>query len=237
MLRITNLIKKYDRITVLKITDLVIGSGELVGLVGNNGAGKTTLFRLLLDLICSDGGEILSGKYDVAKSENWKEYTGSYLDEGFLIDFLTPEEFFYFIGSIYGINRQMIDQKLASFNSFFNGEILDQPKKYIRDFSTGNKQKIGVVSTLITDPQVIILDEPFNSLDPSAQMHLKKILSEYNNNTGATILISSHNLVHVTDICTRIILLEKGQIIRDIKNDGSALHELNEYFSGEELSS
>jgi ABC-2 type transport system ATP-binding protein len=233
MITIKNLVKKYNQKIVLNINELIIGKGEILGLVGNNGAGKTTLFRLLLDLIRADIGEVRSGEWIVAKTENWKDYTGSFLDEGFLIDFLTPEEFFYFIGNIYGINKQKIDEKLDLYKSLFNDEILEQQKKYIRDFSKGNKQKIGVVSSLITDPQVIILDEPFNSLDPTSQILMKRILTDYNKRTSATILISSHDLNHVTDICHRIVLLEKGIIIRDIHNNSSALEELNEYFSVE----
>ena len=235
MIAIRNLGKAYNQIIVLNINKLVINKGEILGFVGNNGAGKTTLFHLLLDLIKADKGEVLSGKWNVAKTENWKDYTGSYLDEGFLIDFLTPEEFFYFIGNIYGLSKLEVDKKISMYKSFFNDEIFCQRKKYIRDFSKGNKQKIGIVSTIITDPKVMILDEPFNSLDPTSQIVLKRILIDYNKRTGATILISSHDLNHVTDICQRIVLLEKGLVIRDIQNDnGSALAELNEYFSVEE---
>lgn len=231
MISIKNLRKAYNQKIVLNINELVINRSEIFGLVGNNGAGKTTLFRLLLDLIKADKGEVSLGGLVVSRSEEWKDYTMSYLDEGFLIDFLTPEEFFYFIGNIYGMDKQQVDEKLAAFGLFFNEEIIGYRGKYIRDFSKGNKQKIGVVSALITDPQVLILDEPFNSLDPTSQILLKRILVDYNNRTGATILISSHNLKHVTDVCQRIILLEKGIIIRDIENCDTALAELSEYFS------
>jgi ABC-2 type transport system ATP-binding protein len=231
MITIRNLGKAYNQKIVLNVNELVINKGEIFGLVGNNGAGKTTLFRLILDLIKANKGEVLSGEWSVAKTENWKDYTGSYLDEGFLIDFLTPEEFFYFIGNIYGLSKLEVDEKLTKYKSFFNDEILSQHKKYIRDFSKGNKQKIGIVSTLINDPKVLVLDEPFNSLDPTSQIVLKQILSDFNKRNEATILISSHDLNHVTDICQRIVLLEKGLVIRDIQNNGMVLAELNEYFS------
>lgn len=105
-------------------------------------------------------------------------------------------------------------------------------RKYIRDFSAGNKQKVGIVAALLTRPQLVILDEPFNFLDPSSQNHLKKLLVEYNKTEGATILISSHNLQHTTDISTRITLLEHGVIIKDLDNkDGGAEKELEEYFN------
>jgi ABC-2 type transport system ATP-binding protein len=231
MINIKSLGKAYDRNIVLNISDLHIAAGEIFGLVGNNGAGKTTLLRLMLDLIKADKGEVLSGDIPVSKSENWKDYTASYLDEGFLIDFLTPEEYFYFIGEEYGFSKPEVNEKLSRFKSFFNEEILSQKKKFIRDFSKGNKQKIGIASALITDPRVLILDEPFNSLDPTSQILLKRFLVEYNKQTNATIIISSHDLNHVTEVCHRIVLIEKGLIIRDLQNNGNALAELEQYFS------
>jgi len=231
MIKATDLIKSYNRKIVLNISDLTINDGEIFGLVGNNGAGKTTLLRLMLDLIKADKGQISSGDFVIAKSEKWKDYTSSYLDEGFLIDFLTTEEYFYFIAEEYGLTKELIDSKLSEFSDFFNGEVLGQKKKYIRDFSRGNKQKIGIASTLITGPGVVILDEPFNSLDPTSQILLKNMLSDYNKKNSALIIISSHDLNHVTDICTRIAIIEKGAIIRDLKNDGGAMNELANYFS------
>lgn len=231
MIKVTNLIKTYNRKTVLNISDLTINNGEIFGLVGNNGAGKTTLLRLLLDLIRAEKGEVRSGDHIVAKSEEWKDYTASYLDEGFLIDYLTPEEFFGFIAEEYNIGKEGLHRRLTDFSDFFNAEVLGQSRKYIRDFSKGNKQKIGIASALITDPSVLIQDEPFNSLDPTSQILLKRMLSDYNRKTGATIIISSHDLNHVTEICTRIAIIEKGIIIRDLQNNGQAMGELASYFS------
>jgi ABC-2 type transport system ATP-binding protein len=235
MISISNLVKVYNKSIVLNINDLTINQGELFGLVGNNGAGKTTLLRLILDLIKADKGTVRSGDYVVSKSENWKDYTASYLDEGFLIDFLTPEEYFYFIGNEYGFQKNEIDSRLLDFKTFFNDEILGQRKKFIRDFSKGNKQKIGVVSALITNPQVLILDEPFNSLDPSSQFILKRYLMEYNKRTNGSVIISSHDLNHVTEICQRIVLIEKGLIIRDLQNNEHVLTDLENYFSVEKI--
>ncbi len=231
MIKVTNIIKTYNKKTVLNISDLTVNDGEIFGLVGNNGAGKTTLLRLLLDLIRAEKGEVSSGDHVVARTEEWKEYTASYLDEGFLIDYLTPEEFFGFIAEEYRINKEELNRRLAEFSHFFNGEVLGQSRKYIRDFSKGNKQKIGIASALITEPAVLILDEPFNSLDPTSQILLKKMLTDYNRRTGATMIISSHDLNHVTDICTRIAIIEKGIIIRDLQNNGQAMAELASYFS------
>jgi ABC-2 type transport system ATP-binding protein len=230
MITVKNLTKVYSGITVLNVPDLFIGKGESFGLVGNNGAGKTTLFRLILDLIRPQTGYVLSKEEDVSKSENWKQYTGSYLDRNFLIDFLTPEEYFEFNSRIHGISTEDMKVFLESMEEFFNGEILAR-KKYIRDLSKGNQQKIGVAAALMAEPEVIILDEPFNGLDPSSQIRLIKMLQNLDNNKDTTILVSSHDLNHVTEVCSRIAILEKGIIVKDLQTNENTLKELQSYFS------
>ncbi len=231
MITINNLEKKYHGRTVLNIKELTIAKGEFWGIVGNNGAGKTTLLRLLLDLIRPDQGEIRSGDVVVGQSDAWKLYTSSYLDEGFLLDFLTPEEFFYLTGNMYGFSQLMIDKKLLDYHSFFNNEILGKKKKYIRDFSKGNKQKIGICSVLLTEPTVVVMDEPFEGLDPTSQIWLKRKLASYSKQNGATIALSSHDLSYVTALANRITLIEMGCIVRDMHNSDTALEELEHYFS------
>lgn len=237
-IEIKNLKKKFGDKTAVDIPGFSVGPGEILGLVGNNGAGKTTLFRLLLDLIKADDGEVLLGVGDgqetemlnPAETETWKKFTGAYIDEGFLIDFLTPEEYFEFVGKTNDMTGEEVLEQLNTFKAFMGGEILEQ-KKYIRNFSAGNKQKIGIISALLNSPRLVILDEPFNFLDPTSQNVLKKLLEDYRREKGATILISSHNLQHTVNISTRVALLEHGCIIRDIQSvDGSADLELEEYF-------
>ncbi|MBE6341577.1 MAG: ABC transporter ATP-binding protein [Bacteroidales bacterium] len=232
MIQINNLTKLFGVQEAVNIPSLHINRGEAVGLVGNNGAGKTTLFRLILDLYQANTGEVLNHGENVAKDEEWKALTAAYLDGSFLIDFLTPEEYFNFYGETRGIDRDEVKSRLTRFEKFMNGEILEQ-KKYIRNFSSGNKQKIGIVATLLAEPDVIILDEPFNFLDPSSQIEIKRILKEYNSEKGTTLLVSSHNLDHIVDVSSRILLMEKGHIINDVRNDnGEAVEVLNDYFGG-----
>lgn len=238
-IKISDLKKKFDDKIAVDVPDFLIDDGDIIGLVGNNGAGKTTLFRLMLDLIKADEGNISMGflykdcqyvDIDPAKSENWKGVTGAYIDESFLIDFLTPEEYLHFIGKVNGLSEQETDDRISSFAHFMNGEILGQ-KKLIRNYSAGNKQKIGIISAFINRPQLLILDEPFNFLDPTSQNILKHILEDYNALSGATILISSHNLTHTVDISSRVALLENGRIIKDLINNGNgAEKELEDYF-------
>ena len=230
MIEIRNLKKIYNGITVVDIPGLMIRKGETIGLVGNNGAGKTTLFRMMLDLIRSEQGEVLINEELVASSEHWKEYTTSYLDEGFLIDYLTPEEYFYFIGSLHNMKKAQVDDELDRYTDFFNGEILNR-KKYIRDLSKGNQSKVGIVSGLMQHPEVLLLDEPFANIDPSTQIRLKAMLKQVNVERNKTTVISSHDLNHVTEVCERILLMEKGKIIKDIQTNTNTLEELEQYFS------
>ena len=233
MITINHLKKAFGNTVACDIEQFKINDGEILGLVGNNGAGKTTLFRMLLDLLKPDEGDVALDGINPAQSEEWKAATGSYIDEGFLIDFLTPEEYFAFIGKITDKTQEEVDERLKDFEKFAAGEIFGQ-KKLIRNLSAGNKQKVGIISALFNNPKLVILDVPFNFLDPSSQNTLKHVLTEYNRRTGATILVSSHNLAHTIDISTRIALLEKGHIVRDLANaDGSARAELENYFETE----
>ena len=244
-IQINQLQKSFGEKVAVDIPQFTINHGDILGLVGNNGAGKTTLFRLMLDLIKADQGQVLlsdvSGRLngiDPSASEEWKLLTGAYIDDGFLIDFLTPDEFCDFIAKVNGTSMEPIicgedgeENPMASlYSQFAAGEIFGL-KKLIRDLSAGNKQKVGVIAALLGDPQLLILDEPFNFLDPSSQNILKRIITQYHEKTGATILISSHNLQHTVDISSRIALMENGKIIKDLPNDhGSAEKELEDYF-------
>lgn len=239
-IKVENLKKQYGEKVALDIPELTIRSGELVGLVGNNGAGKTTLLRLVLDLIKATEGRVFSGGIDVAapppsrnESEAWKRYTGSFIDGRFLVDFYTPEEYFTLIGRLYDIPQQTIDERLEVFRPLMHDEVLGT-RKYLHDFSEGNRQKIGIIGAMLIHPKVLLLDEPFNYLDPSSQIVVARLIQQMNHDLGTTILISSHNLNFVADISTRILLLEKGHVIKDLpNNEGSAAKELNDYFNAE----
>jgi len=231
MIKTRELTKKYGSNTVLKIDSLDIPKGQSFGLVGNNGAGKTTFFSLLLDLIQPTTGYIKNNEIQVDKTEDWKPFTSSFIDESFLIGYLTPEEYFYFIGELRNQNKADVDELVAQFEDFFYGEILGQ-KKYLRDLSKGNQKKVGIVSALIGNPEVIVLDEPFANLDPTTQIRLKQIIKELTDDRAITILISSHDLMHVTDVCERIVVLDKGEVIKDLQTNKATLKELEAHFSG-----
>ena len=247
IIKIENLKKQFGETCACDIPSFTVNKGDILGLVGNNGAGKTTLFRLLLDLLKADDGHVTyifpapqdegmgvrTVDINPAESEAWKQHVGAYIDDGFLIDFLTPEEYFAFLGKVSGIKQAEVEERLKVYERFANGEVFGH-KKLIRNLSAGNKMKVGIISALFRHPEIVILDEPFNFLDPTSQVLLKHLLRDYARQNGSTVIISSHNLKHTIDISTRIALLEHGQIIRDLpNNEGSASAELQEYFGAE----
>lgn len=232
MIAINSLKKVYDFIAVLDIPELTIPRSQCFGLVGNNGAGKTTLLRLILDLIRATSGEVFIEGENVSKSESWKQVTGAYLDDHMLLGYLTPDEYFDVLRKVHKMTDADLELHNERFESFFNGEILGQ-KKYIRDLSKGNKKRVGISAAFFGNPQLVLLDEPFESLDPSSQIRLKKIVEKEKEEKSTTFMISSHDLDHVTEICERVVLLEKGLIIQDITGTREEkLEALNIYFSG-----
>jgi len=230
MITIDTVSKKYGKAEVLNIDALEIPTGQSFGLVGNNGAGKTTLFNILLDLIRPTTGAIVTNDISVHKSEAWKTFTGSFIDESFLISYLTPEEYFQFIGDLRGMNKADVTSFLSQFDEFFNEEVLGK-KKYLRDLSKGNQKKVGIVAAIMGNPQVIVLDEPFANLDPTTQIRLKKLLKTLTTDKDVTVLVSSHDLSHVTEVCERIVVLDKGLVVKDITTSRETLKELESYFA------
>lgn len=227
---LNNLKKQYGSNVVLDVPSLAINDGELVGLVGNNGAGKTTMMRLMLDLIQATAGNVTIDAKNVADDPAWKTVTGSYLDSTFLIDFYTPEEFFGFVAETYDIPGQELQLRLQEYETLMNGEIMGTGK-LIHDFSNGNRQKIGIIAAMLVNPQLLILDEPFNYLDPSSQIVVAKLIRKMNRDLGTTVVVSSHNLNSINDICNRILLLDKGCVLMDKPHEpGSVDQELEDYF-------
>jgi ABC-2 type transport system ATP-binding protein len=168
---------------------------------------------------------------DVSKTESWKSQVGAYLDEQMLLAFLTPDEYFETLRKIYGLSEADLQLHLSKFEELFNEEVLSK-KKYIRDLSKGNLKKVGIAAAMLGHPQVVFLDEPFENLDPSSQIRLKKLILSELAASKTTFLISSHDLNHVTDLCNRIVLLEKGKVIRDLREKDAMLKELEAYFVG-----
>jgi ABC-2 type transport system ATP-binding protein len=232
MIHLSQLSKIYSGTTVLSIDALELQPGEIIGLVGNNGAGKTTFFSLLLDLIKPSTGYIENQGVRVNESETWKSTTSAFIDENFLIGYLTAEEYFEFIAGLRGISKVDLNSFMEGFKAFFNDEILGN-KKYIRDYSKGNQKKIGIAAAFIGTPALVILDEPFANLDPRAQMQLQKLIKSFNSEHGVSLLVSSHDLLHVSEVSQRILILNKGELIKDVRTSEITLEDLRAFFSEE----
>jgi ABC-2 type transport system ATP-binding protein len=232
MIQIQNLIKAYNKEIVLNIPELTIATGEIFGLVGNNGAGKTTMFNLILDLIKTSKGQIVSKGIVVSESEDWKDFTSAFIDETFLIGYLTAEEYFSFIAGLRKMSKAETTEFLETYQDFFNGEILGK-KKFIRDFSKGNQKKVGIIAALMGKPEVVVLDEPFANLDPSSQYKLRKLIRDFAAKNGTTFLISDHTLENIADVSTRLIILEKGKVVRDVPKTETTLQEIEAFFKPE----
>lgn len=215
MIEIHNLRKCYKEKKALNIASLSIDDGQVVGLIGNNGQGKTTLLKLILDLTKPTSGQVLINGSDVGETEDWKRITGSYMNEGYLIEYLKVEEYFSFIGFLNNLDKNELNKRILRFEDFFRGEVLKQ-KKYIRDFSSGNKCKIGIAAAFIPNPSLIILDEPFAHLDPYSLAFAKSFFKEYAATNRATFIISSHQIDMISSLATRVIVLQSGLVINDI---------------------
>lgn len=232
MIHVSQLSKTYSETTVLSIESLELQAGEIIGLVGNNGAGKTTFFSLVLDLIKPSTGYIENQGVRVNESEAWKSTTAAFIDENFLIGYLTAEEYFEFIAGLRGVEKAELSDFIEVFKAFFNDEILGN-KKYIRDYSKGNQKKIGIAAAFIGTPALVILDEPFANLDPRAQMQLQKLIKSFNSEHGVSLLVSSHDLLHVSEVSQRILILNKGELIKDVRTSEITLEDLRAFFSEE----
>ncbi len=230
VLKVENLVVKYGRLTALQIGELELIRGESFGLVGNNGAGKTTFFRALLDLIKPQSGQIIIGGKYRSSDDGWKKITGAYLDEGFVIPYLSPEEYFAFVAKIRKISPAEMEAQLGRFERFFSRKILGKGK-YIREHSRGNQKKVGIAAAFLGNPDLVILDEPFSHLDPSSQFELRNILKSMDRETDVTLLVSSHDLTHISAFCKRIAILDNGKIVSDFYKNEQTLEDLQSYFS------
>jgi ABC-2 type transport system ATP-binding protein len=229
MIVVEQLKKQYRDQVAVDVDQLTIAQSESFGLVGNNGAGKTTLFRMILDLVRPTSGTVKINGTNVQGNDEWKHYVGSYLDENFLIPYLSPEEYFKFVSKLHNYTEEDLKNFYAKFEDLFHGEIIGK-NKFIGDLSKGNVKKVGIAAAFIGNPQMIMLDEPFENLDPTSQIRLKDLLRRERETRKLTCLISSHDLNHVTEICDRIVILEKGKVIKDLKGNENVLMELEEYF-------
>lgn len=224
-INIRELVKRYGETVAVNIGRRDIDQGERIGLVGNNGAGKTTLLRLILDLVRPSEGEVMIDGMVNSNDTRWKPRVSSYLDEHFLIGFLTAQEFFSHVGTAYGLTQGIIESRLEVYVPFLSEDALGG--RYIRELSMGNKKKVGIVAAMLVEPHLLILDEPFANLDPSSRNFLKESLVKLHQTHQTTTLISSHDLSDILDTCSRILILENGRIVHDVATRDTDLKTLS----------
>ncbi|MEP2773632.1 MAG: ABC transporter ATP-binding protein [Fulvivirga sp.] len=231
MIYISDLKKSFKGQVAIDIEKLNISSGSNIGLVGNNGAGKTTLFRLLLDLLPADQGFCEINDEKIVGNDAWKTITAAYLDDRFLIPYLTPYEYWEFILKTRNITYSNIGEVVSPYARLLTDDL--KSGKYIRELSAGNKARVGIISVFLGEPELIILDEPYANLDPSSQQSLVSMID--NKPKDTTIIVSSHDLNHIQKVSDEIILMENGKILKQLSRTNQNLEEINQYFTSEAL--
>ena len=208
MLELNNLIKQYDGIKAVDNIELKIEKGDIFGFLGPNGAGKTTTIRMIMGIIEPDSGTILFNQKNI--SENGRGKLGYLPEDRGLYQKQKLEETINYFASLRGLSKKKaIDQTHYWLERF---DLYKQRNRKIEELSKGNQQKIQFILSLIHDPSLLILDEPFTGLDPLNQVLLKEIIQE-KSKEGKTILFSTHQMEQVERICNNICLINKGKII------------------------
>lgn len=234
MLEIKNLVKCFGDNKAVDNISFVVENGKMYGLVGRNGAGKSTTFRMILGIIEPTEGIVL---YDGKKIDNKVSDKIGYLpEEGSLIPEYTVLELCEYYGALKLMKSSEIREKIIYWLEEFN--VLEFLNKKVKDLSKGNKQKIQFIVSVLHNPDLIILDEPFSGLDPLSVEEIKRAVIKLRNE-GKTIIFSSHRMDHVSELCESVIIMDKGKAIlqgnikeleENYEINGTKGHDLNEIF-------
>lgn len=206
-LEVKNLKKSFDGNEVLHGISFSLTSGKALGLLGRNGAGKTTTIRILMDVFKANSGEVLLD----GKPFNPQEYQIGYMPEerGMYPKKKVMEQLLYF-GELRGLPRKEVKKNAIQLMEKL--EILDYQNRKLETLSKGNQQKVQLVQTLVCDPNIIILDEPFSGLDPVNSQLLKELIQE-EIEKGKMVIFSSHQMGYVEEFCEEIVIINKGEIV------------------------
>ncbi len=211
MLEIKNLTKKYGKFTALDNLNMEIKKGEIFGFVGPNGAGKTTTMRIVSGLLKADSGIVNVDGVDARTNPKGLKSKIGYMPDFFgVYDNLKALEYMEFYASIYGIAGNKAKQLCLELMDLVR--LSDQADSYVDEMSRGMKQRLCLARSLVHNPELLILDEPASGLDPRARFEMKDILKELHNK-GKTILISSHILPELAQMCSNIGVIEKGKMV------------------------
>ena len=234
MLEVRNLTKKFEEIVAVDDISFNVEPGKIFGLVGRNGAGKSTTFRVILKILDATDGVILYNGEKI--NQNILDKIGFLPEEGSLIATYTVLELCQYYGSLKLMSYEEIRKNLIYWLQEFN--IVEFLNKKIKDLSKGNRQKIQFIISVLHDPEILILDEPFSGLDPVSVEELKNAILKMKEQ-NKTIIFSSHRMEHVEKLCEDILLLEKGKallqgnvkdIIENYEINGKKGNSLNDIF-------
>lgn len=211
MLEIRNLVKNYGKYTAVNNLNLTVDKGEIFGFVGPNGAGKTSTMKIITGLMHPTAGEVYVDNVDAIKeSRKVKEKIGYMPDFFGVYDDLKVKEYLEFYASIYGINGS--ESKKVCGDLLELVDLTSKENAYVDSLSRGMKQRLCLARSLVHNPELLILDEPASGMDPRARFEMKEILRQLKE-MGKTIIISSHILPELAELCTTIGIIEKGSIV------------------------
>ncbi len=211
MIIYTDIVKRYGDITALDHINLEINEGKITALLGPNGSGKTTLFKITMGLLKPDNGEVyVNGLNPIKQPIEVRKITGYSPEEISLFESLTPLETYKFLADIYEIKENDFKTRLQLYIKLFN--INEEINKLCGELSHGNRRKISIISALLHDPDILILDEPFTGLDPEAAKILKEIMKKHASK-NKIVIFSTHILEIAEAVADHIIIINKGKIV------------------------
>ena len=211
-MRVKDLTKQYDGKTVVDSVSFEIPKGKVISMIGPNGAGKTTTLRLILGLLSPDSGEIAVGGLDPeAEGDAVRRFCGVLSEDTGLYEPLSVYDNLSYFARLYGMKRQDYDARIDTLLAHF--DILDKKNLAVKGFSTGMKKKVALIRALLHCPRLLLLDEPTNGLDPVSIEHLRSMLRELAEESGATIILTTHNLNEVERMADQIAILRHGRNI------------------------
>lgn len=217
MIEIQNCTKKYGELVAVNNLSLKVGKSEIFGLLGPNGAGKSTTIKMMVGLLTPDAGMIKISGYDIADDPvNAKKILAYIPEKGYIYDKLTAWEYLTFISGLYNLDEDVFRKNAEEYLKIFG--LYEWKDEITGNFSLGMKQRLILTSSFMRNPEVLILDEPHNGLDPKGLRILKDILFRLKNE-GMTILLSTHIIAIAEQICSSIAIINRGAIAAEGTNE------------------
>jgi len=213
VLELTNLSKTYGRrgggVRAVRDVSLTVGRGEVYGFLGPNGAGKSTTIRMLIGLISPSAGEVRLFGEDLSRDRSVLRRVGSLVDGGAFYPFLSGRRNLEVLAKTHGGGGERIDALLDQVG------LAKDAKRKVKGYSTGMRQRLGVAAALLNDPDLVILDEPVNGLDVAGIQEMRALIRDLAVERGKTVFLSSHLLHEVQQVCDRVAIISKGEVVRE----------------------